>query len=371
MASYYAKDVLDNATFYHREFIVKGKVIDLSHAFRNYSCYDDFQNPEMKDTGEKTFNYPLQVGRYSNYQRDALNNPESYTTGNLLIEAKSYWAMVKDGWMIDSRQPGYSKRAPSNEIVSIHDAHRRNMWNSFYENEEIAKWTLAASPNDGSGGVKIRCNGIPNYIVKASAAAPARVTAAPTGYTLVDNVNRTTYPQAGNYGAQYTSMTEADERMYELFWLMGWKPPVPVGATEKPTQQYEICSTFTFIRDYKKLLRASNTDVGTDFGKFYGSAGSDANSMASFQGVPMKALDVLTSSTLRDGRTNDAADETNPIYMLDKSTWKIIAGEGEFLQEDEPHMKDNPKRMVSFDLFSMHNRVCINPSANAVLHDPS
>lgn len=364
MASYYAKDLADVALAYHRKFIINGKVIDLSPNFRNYSVWEDLQSPEYYDTGEKTFNYMLQVGGFSNYQRDALNNPESYTTGNLLIEAKTYWAMVKTGWAIDERQPGFKKGASASEIVSIHDTYRRNMWNDFLQNEEIAKWTLAAYPNTSN----IRVNGVPNYVVKASSAAPGRVTSHPSGYSSVDNVSRSTYPQASNYGCTYTAndMLQLDTRMNKLFWLMGWQSPKKFGATEEPMSTYKIYTTFDVLQQYRQLLRASNSDIGMDFGKYYGPVRGDGS--VNFQGVPMYAIDALTSSTLRDGTSNPAYDSTNPVYMLDTSTWKMYAGKGEFLREDAPHKKDNPKRMVSFDMFSMHGRVCVNPSANAVLH---
>lgn len=366
MASYYGKDLADVALAYHRKFIHGKSVVDLSHNFRNYTVHEDFASPTYFDPGEKTFNYMLQVGAYSNYQLDALNNPESYTTGNLLIQASAYWAMIKDGWMVDSRQPGFKKNASPSEIVSIFDAHRRNLWNSIYQNEEIYKWTLAAAPNDGTAG-KIRPRGIPNYLVKASSSTPGVVTSHPSGYTTVDGVSRSTYPQAGNYGSTYTAndMVDLDDKMNKLFDLMQWTPPKMIGSTVDATNDYCLETTRDVYWLYKKFLRTMNSDIGPDAGKYYGSVG--AENVVYFRNVPMYHVDALSSTTLRNGDANPAVDSTNVVYMRDKSTWKLIAGKGEFMREDPPHSKDNPKNMVSFDVFSMHGRVCDNPSRNAVL----
>lgn len=365
MATYYPKDLSDVAVGYHRLFITGKKIVDLSADFRNYSVHEDFQNPTYYDGGEKTFNYMLQVGSYSNYQRDALNNPESYTTGNLLIQASAYWAYMKDGWAIDDREPGFKRSASSSEIVSLFDTKRRNLWNSIYKNEELNKWTLAAYPNDGTSGF-IRCKGIPNYLVKASSSTVAAVTSHPSGYSSVDGVSRSTYPQTANYGATYTDMIDLDTKMSTAFYKMSWTPPMQVGQTANGTGNYVIETTFDTRQKYRQMLRASNSNIGTDFGKYYGAVDGMGNVV--YMGVPMVAISALSDSTLRDGTTNDAYDSTNPVYMRDKSTWQLIAAKGDFLREDPPHRKDNPKRVVSFDVFSTHSRVCVDPSKNCVLH---
>lgn len=373
MASIHGIDIADNVKFFHRNFIVKG-VIDLTAQYRNYGVADDFKRIKKISKDNKSFHHPLQVDTYDNNQYDSLFQPDSLTRSSLGQEGTSYWSMQKTGWFVDRREPGYPKGAGAQQIIDVFGMHRNNMYRKFYEFNERARWTIPNSPNDGSGG-QIAVNGIPFFVVNSATAAVGQNGGHPTGpnttqYSSVNGLSRTTYPQLKNWTATATDMsfTGGQRKLSDMMDLMQWVAPKALEGEEKAGLNYEILShrtPYTLYQDQKNAFRG-DSDVSADPGKLRGNTAAVGNGLM-FRGVPWMWVDALSNSTTRDGTTNTAYNSSQPVYLLDHSTWIIYAADGLFMNESEPIKADNNHNVLNMHMDTVYQRVCFNPGANGVI----
>ena len=368
MASIQGIDIGDNVKFFHRNFIVKG-LVDLTAQYRNYGVADDFRRIKKISKDNKSFHHPLMVDSYDNNQYDSFFNPDSLTRNSLGQEGTSYWSMQKTGWFADRREPGYPRGASASQIIDVFKMHRNNMWKKHYEFNERARWVNPTGPNDGSAG-QVQVFGIPHFVVTSATAAVGQNGAAPSGYTTVSGLSRTTYPQLKNWTATATDMgfTGGQRKLSDMMDLMQWVAPKQLDGEEKATLDYEILShrrPYTLYQDQKASF-AGDADYSADPGKFRGQTATVANGLM-FRGVPWRWVDALSNSTTRDGTTNPAYNSSEPAYLLDHSTWIIYAAEGLFQNESEPIMASDNHNVFNMHMDTIYQRVCINPGANGVI----
>lgn len=368
MASIQGIDIGDNVKFFHRNFIVKG-LVDLTAQYRNYGVADDFRRIKKISKDNKSFHHPLMVDSYDNNQYDSFFNPDSLTRNSLGQEGTSYWSMQKTGWFADRREPGYPRGASASQIIDVFKMHRNNMWKKHYEFNERARWVNPTGPNDGSAG-QVQVFGIPHFVVTSATAAVGQNGAAPSGYTTVSGLSRTTYPQLKNWTATATDMgfTGGQRKLSDMMDLMQWVAPKQLDGEEKATLDYEILShrrPYTLYQDQKASF-AGDADYSADPGKFRGQTATVGNGLM-FRGVPWRWVDALSNSTTRDGTTNPAYNSSEPAYLLDHSTWIIYAAEGLFQNESEPIMASDNHNVFNMHMDTIYQRVCINPGANGVI----
>lgn len=368
MPSIHGIDIADNVRFFHRNFIVKG-LVDLTAQYRNYTVADDFRRVKKISKDNKSFHHPLMVDTYDNNQYDSFFNPDSLTRNSLGQEGTSYWSMQKTGWFADRREPGYPRGASASQIVDVFKGHRNNMWKKHYEFNERARWKNPTGPNDGSAG-QIQVFGIPHFIVTSATAAVGQNGGAPSGYSTVSGLSRTTYPQLKNWTATATDMsfTGGQRKLSDMMDLMQWVSPKQLDGEEKASLDYEILShrrPYTLYQDQKASF-AGDADYSADPGKFRGQSAAVGNGLM-FRGVPWRWVDALSNSTTRDGTTNDAYNSAEPAYLLDHSTWIIYGAEGLFQNESEPIMAADNHNVFNMHMDTVYQRVCINPGANGVI----
>jgi hypothetical protein len=369
MASIHAIDMADNVKFYHRNFITGKSIIDLTAQYRNYGVTDDFRRAKMISKDNKSFHHALMVNSYDNNQYDSFFQPDSLTRTNLGEEGTSYWSAQKTGWFADRREPGYPKGASSEQIVAVFDMHRNNMWKKFYEFNELARWINPTAPNDGSTG-QVQVNGIPHFIVSSATAAVGQNGGAPSGYTTVSGLSRTTYPQLKNWTATATDMSAngGQKKISQMIRRMRWVVPRQLPGEEAPALDYEILSHETpweLYQDQKYAFRGDD-NISKDPAALRGSAKADNNTLM-IQGVPWRWVDALSNSTTRDGTTNAAYNSAQPVYLLDHSTWIVYAAEGIFMDESEPRWSDSAHNVLNLHMDTIYQRVCVNPGANGVI----
>jgi hypothetical protein len=367
MASIHGIDIGDNVKFYHRHFIRKG-VVDLTAQYRNYSVADEFSRVERISKDNKSFHFPLMVDRYDNNQYTSLFQPDSLTRTSLGAEGTSYWSMQKTGWFADRREPGYPKGASAAQIVKIFDMHRNNMWKAFYDFNERARWTNPTGPNDGSTG-QVAVFGVPHYVVASATAAVGQNGGEPSGYTTVSGLDRDTNPELKNWTATATDMSlnNGQKKLSDMIDLMQWGCPKELDGEEKPTHDYVIESHRTPYSLWvdQRYAYTGDADISPDPAKKRGTNMVGNGTM--FRGIPWYWRDALTQSTTRDGTSNPAYNASQPVYLLDKSTWIIYAADGIFMDESEPLRDNDDHNRWNMHMDSIYQRVCINPGANGVV----
>ena len=357
----------DVARWFHRAVITKDKVVDVARQLRNFSVTEEFENKELRSKDSKDFRHELVVGSYNNIQYDSFFNPDSLTRSPLGQEGTSYWSMVKTGYAVDRREPGWPTKTSAEQIVDVFKLHRKNMIERFYEDAELQKWSLAAAPNDGSGAYVVP-NGVPYFLVQSTTRAVGYNGGHPSGYSSVSGLSRTTYPQLKNMTGTYAAVSHTDfaAQLSKMIDLLRWEMPTPDAIEVQGSSNYIIESTYDPFAEYQTLATSSNTDIGPDMGKYRGKVPMGAQY---FRGVPWVWRSALNESTLRDGSANPAyaGAGVDPIYVRDKSTWKLYGAQGLWMDESEPSWQDNPHNAVSFHMDHVYQRVCIAPQLNGVL----
>jgi hypothetical protein len=367
MASVHGIDIRDNVLFFHRKFIVPG-VVDVSAQYRNYSVHEEFSRVKKISKDNKSFHFALMVDGYDNNQYTSLFQPDSLGRTSLGAEGTSYWSMQKTGWYADRREPGYPAKASAEQIIDVFKMHRNNMWKRFYDFNERARWINPTGPNDGSNG-QIAVFGIPHYVVSSATAAVGQNGAAPTGYTTVSGLSRTTHPELSNWTATATDMSVngGQKKLSDMIDLMQWNCPKELPGEEKATHNYVIESHRTPYALWQDQQYAfiGDTNISADPAKLRGN--NMVGNGLMFRGIPWKWVDALSQATTRDGTANPAYNSAQPVYLLDKSTWVIYGADGLFMNESAPKEDGDNHNVFNMHMDTIYQRTCINPGANGVI----
>jgi hypothetical protein len=211
------------------------------------------------------------------------------------------------------------------------------------EELETRAWSAPSSSSD-----TLLPYGIPYYVVKN--ASTGFNGGAASGHTTVAGVSLTDSPTFKNYTFQYTSPTKADliKKMRTMHRKIRFKSPVDVedyrGGKGERYRLYMNETSFSAMED---LGEAQNENLGRDV------ASIDGFSMA-FRGNPMRWIPQLDSDT------------TNPIYMIDHSTFMPVCLKGDYLRESgaKPRSGQHNAYEVFVDL--TYNYLCFDRRRNGV-----
>lgn len=370
-----AHTVADILKLYYARVITKKNWIDISRNYRNYYFATLMESRFRKeDKNNESFRFTYKTGSYRNGVWDHYGNPDSVDRQNVADYGTAYWSMYKTSWTFDVREPGAFGGTSADQIANHLAMQRANFEQGVFDDFEQAFWTLAPAPNDGTGG-SITMNGLPYFVVKSTATTNEAVGnngGHPSGYSSVFGKSRTSFPQLKNYTGCYTDVTDDDllAKMNDMLELMRWAAPRSVANEIVTSNQYEIVSHRTPLKQYQQLLRASNENVGMDAGKYYG---REVGAASVFRSVPWNWTDALTSQYLKDDgvTANPAYDSTQPIYMLNWDTMDLVGASDQWMKETEPQQVDNPHNTAVGHLDSTQQAICIDPRQNGVLHKSS
>jgi hypothetical protein len=199
--------------------------------------------------------------------------------------------------------------------------------------------------------------GLPYWIVKN--ATTGFNGGAPSGHTLVGNVSLTDSPTFKNYTALYTALTKADgiKAMRTAHRKIRFKSPIAGNDYSKPlADNYRIYCNETSILAFEDVGEAQNENLGRDVASVHG---GDVKTSAAggimFRGHPICWIPKLD------------ADTTNPIYMIDHSTFMPYVLKENFMRETviKPSQEQHNTVRVYIDL--SYQYLCIDRRRNAVL----
>jgi hypothetical protein len=140
---------------------------------------------------------------------------------DLLTTLNIPWRHATTNWSY-KRQEMLMNRGKS-LITNVIQARRAGALIDMVETLEAAGWTAPTSSDDDTEPF-----GIPYFVVKNSSTGFNG--GAPSGHTLVANVNLTTHPTYKNYTAQYVNVSKPDliKKMRTMKRKTGFKSPVDV-----------------------------------------------------------------------------------------------------------------------------------------------
>lgn len=137
---------------------------------------------------------------------------------------------------------------------------------------------------------------------------------APSGYTVIGNINPTTYPRWKNYTAPYTNVAPDDlvRKWRRAARKTNFQPPVP-NPEPGTGVRYGYYTNDTVLNALEELLVSQNENLGRDIAKY--------DNSVMFNNAPVEWVPVLDRDT------------TNPVYGINWGKLKTKVLKGWWLKE--------------------------------------
>lgn len=220
------------------------------------------------------------------------------------------WRHVTWNYAFDFREP-LMNNAPS-KIVDLVKTRRLAELASATVFFERKFWRVPASTNT------VDIYGVPYWIVKSTTAVTTNEGfngTAPSGYTLVANINPTTDLKWRNYAAQYTNPTKDDlvRKMRRMAFYTDFEPIVADIPQYDTGDDHGFYTNYAVVSTLEEILEAQNENLGNDV------ASKDGRVMFNRAPVtPVKELDL---------------DTTNPVYQIDWGVFGAMGLKGAWMKE--------------------------------------
>lgn len=273
-------------------------------------------------------------------ETDVVDIPTLMTRGSVP------WRFITWNWATDRRVINLN-RDPA-RIMDIVQEQRIGAFGSAIIKFEYAGWRVPDSSDVKSP------YGIPYWIVKSNTAASSANNdgfngLAPSGYTLVGNLNPTTLTRWRNYATQYTAVSKDDfvrkaRRMRVYIDFMPLVDEIPVYNTGDDYGQY---TNYAVLSVLQEILESQNENLGED--------------VASMEGKVLLARVGVTFVKELD------LDTTNPFYCINWGEFKAIGNTGEWMYETHIPTKADQHTISVHHTDCTFNWICRNRRRQGVL----
>lgn len=267
-------------------------------------------------------------------QEDSVNIPDVLTT--MTVD----WRHAMTAWALEYRETLMNRgRAVVEKIIK---PRRANALLALVSKLESGGWGSPASTSAKEP------NGIRYWVVYN--ATDGFTGAAPTGHTLVGNVNLTTYPNFKNYSATYTTANRTDliKKMRTAHRKIRFKSPISIQDYRRGRgDRYRIYTTETILSSLEDEGMAQNENLGRDLAQL--------DNTIVFRNHPVIWVPELDS--LSGG----------PIYMIDHSTFYPVCLRGDFLRESRANQSATQHNVYRFFVDLTFNFVDVDRRRSAIL----
>lgn len=251
-------------------------------------------------------------------------------------------------WAIDGRE--ISMNGNARKVYSLIQVRRITAFGDGVKYCERVGWRC---PNATTNLVDFM--GIPYWIVKSNTAATAANNdgfngLAPSGYTLVGNINPTTQTRWRNYATQYTAVTKDDliRKMERASDYTDFMPLVDDAPPSYNTgNDYGYYTTYSVRQTMKDILEAQNDNLGFDL--------DPAQGKLVYRRSPIVWVKELDQDT------------TNPLYGINWGVFKFKGLSGWWLRETHKASLDNQPTVAATHTDSSVNSYCTDRRRNFVL----
>jgi hypothetical protein len=301
------------------------KWVDITLDLQDYFFHDRLLMGPGSKSGRRTaggmsgpdLRWVVQVDNDDNFQDSELYGVVETGTTDLTVQAKVEWTKQVTSLTYDIDEPEF--QGEMEEIVGILKIKTHAMWNNFYEKMEDRVWIAPTSSTQNPR----KPYAIPFWIQKASAAAGSFQGGNPSGFTSgAGNISSSTYPNWDNWAFGYVnvSMTDFVRKTREAIRKTKFKPVHNFASLGTGRHDWELCTTYPVIEEYRDLITGLNDNIGPDPAKYKGDV---------LQGIPIMDVPALTESS------SAAYDSSNPLYGIN---WRNI----EWVCKDKLMLRKHP-----------------------------
>ena len=256
------------------------------------------------------------------------------------------WRHVTWNWAWDFREP-LMNNSPA-KIVDLIKTRRVAAMGSAIELFERALWRVPLVTDD------VTIFGIPYWIVKSNTAATVANNngfngLAPSGYTVVGNINPTTDTRWRNYATQYTTVSKDDliRKARRMAEYTDFQPIVSDVPQYDTGDKVEFYTNYAVSGTLVEILESQNEDLGSD--------------VAPYEGKAMFNRTVINVIPELD------ADTTNPFYQVDWGVFQAIGLKGAWMKETNVAQVPGQHTMSATHTDCTLNTICRDRRKNGVL----
>ncbi len=306
MATLQATDIQDlvNLTIENKG---KLKITDLMHDYQNtIALKRTMKKNKMSFDGGQKVQWTLLTDDNGSARFVGIGETDVVNVPNVTTRGEVDWRHVTWNWAMDRRLIAMNSGS-ANRIFDIIQSQRLAAMGSAIKLFEQRFWRAPASTDT------VNPYGLPYWVCKSNSEGFNGTV--PSGFTVVGNVNPTTYTRWRNYTNQYTNVTK-DDLITKLRKAM-YKTDFEVLVEETPTyntgDDYAIYTNYAVLATMESLAEAQNDNLGKDLASMDGKV--------LFRSVPIKAVTELDNDT------------TNPVYGVNWGEFKCMGLKGEWMNE--------------------------------------
>lgn len=266
-------------------------------------------------------------------EEDRVNIPDLLTTMNV------DWRHITTSWAFIYQETLMNRGRAM--ILNIIEPRRADALLSMVDKLEDAAWSAPASTTAKE------MYGIPYWVVKN--ATTGFNGGLPSGHTTVGGVDISTYTTFKNYTALYTNVTKADliKKMRTAHRKVRFKSPISIQDYRNGSgDRYRIYTCEDVISALEDEGAAQNENLGRDLAQL-------DNTMV-FRNHPIIWVPKLDSDT------------TDPLYMIDHSTFMPVCLRGDYLRESQAQRAPQQHNAFQFFVDLTTNTLCVDRRRNAV-----
>ena len=271
------------------------------------------------------------------YEEDTVN------VADVLANIDIPWRRTTTNYAYERRELLMNK-GPQ-KIVDLLKVRRTDAMLALTELMETAFWSKPTDSTDD-----LLPFGIPYWIVKNS--TEGHTGGNPSGFTSgAGNLDVASYPMWKNWSAQYSAVTKADliKKMRKGHRNIKFKSPVDVPDYRRGRgDRYRIYLNEDTLSNLEDLGEAQNENLGRDL--------APMDDTIAFKRHPLVAVPFLN------------ADSTNPIYMVDMSTFAPVFLKGDYLRETAPIQKADMHNVFVVHVDLTWNILCDDRRRQAVFY---
>jgi len=303
------------------------KLTDISQAggITKYRILSEiWQKHKMKLTGGNKIEFDLDYIPNDSTQASSLYDEDKISVNNTLTTGELPFRFIKQHWAYDVRE-SFLNGKPEQIINVIENRRRKSLIGAHIFAEDKGWGFTPATDSENMFGLQ-------NFIVPKTGAAEdvGYNSALPTGYSTIAGIDPTVATRWKSGTGIYSAFTSADLvwKLYEMFYMLGYAPPVQSSMVSNQKPQYMLATTLDVINNLNQMVE----------GKAYQTAKTNKVSLfdgvVTYKGVLFEAVDKLTQV--------DRALTTQemPIFVIDWTTWKFYHFNKNIINETPPTNKN-------------------------------
>ncbi len=287
-----------------------------------------------------------------------LLDKDTYDIPDLMDQLNVPWRHAQSKWGFVYQTDILMNRGRS-LVFNVIEPRRADALISLAEELEAKAWAAPTASN------KTDPYGVPYWIVYN--ATDGFTGGTPSDHTTVGGVSLTDSPNFKNYSATYTNVTKADliKTMRTGHRKIGWKSPISMEDYRSGKgQRLQLYTNESRIAALEDIGEAQNENLGRDIASVQGASNSNPDIGQVDMQLVFRRHPIFWVPQLDDTSVFTAC--SNPVYMIDHSTFFPYVLKGDYLREGEPTPVPNQHNVFRVFVDLSYNYLNIDRRRNAV-----